>query len=285
MKSFKTLSFTNRCLFICGFSTIGLCHLSAGDLDPTPVAPDKSGYTLFNPTPVDQRRELSPDRPDATESPITVDAGAYVFEVSYFDWRRNDGDHSYTVMATNFKIGLTNDIDLQTVFDAYTWEDPKTGEGGEGFSDVQLRLKWNLWGNDEDGPALALFPFIKIPTGTELSNGEVEGGLIIPFSMPLTDRLGLGLMAEIDSVYNDDTRGQDLEFLHSAVLGYDVTDQLGAFIEYIGITGENTAYQTYAAGGLTFQINKDLVLDCGAQIGLNEHSEDLGVFAGFTKRF
>jgi len=32
---------------------------------------DKSGYHLFNPTPVELRRPLASDRPDGTESPIT----------------------------------------------------------------------------------------------------------------------------------------------------------------------------------------------------------------------
>ena len=104
-------------------------------------------------------------------------------------------------------------------------------------------------------------------------------------SVGLTERVGLGLMAEIDAVYDETADEFGIEFLHSAVLGIDLTDRLGAYTEYIGITGENTKYQSYAAGGFTFQISQDLILDWGAQVGLNENSEDLGVFGGFTKRF
>lgn len=276
-------------LFIASVGTVVFALATGFTVAGEPVAPvetappDKSQYHLFNPTPRELWRELSPDRPDATESPLTVDAGAYVIEASYFDWRHDNGDDSYTVMATNFKVGLTNDIDLQTVFDTYTWEDPKTGKGAEGFSDVQLRLKYNVWGNDGGSSAFAIFPFIKIPTGTELSNGEVEGGLILPFGTDLADGIGLGLMAEIDWVYGDEG-DYDTEFLHSAVLGFDLTDQLGMFTEYIGIAGP-APYQAYFAGGFTLGLNDDFVLDCGTQVGLNDNSEDLGVFAGFTKRF
>lgn len=245
---------------------------------------DKSDYNLFNPTPRELWRDLSPDRPDATESPHTVDAGAWVIEASFFDWRRDGGDDSYTIMSTNLKLGLTNSTDLQFVFDTFTWEDPATGKGAEGFGDVQLRLKQNLWGNDGGDTAFAIFPFIKIPTGTNLSNGEVEGGLILPFGMDLADGIGLGLMAEIDAVYNDATFDHDVEFLHSAVLGFDITENVGLFTEYIGITGPS-AYQAYFAGGFTLSLNEDTVLDCGTQVGLNGPAEDLGVFAGFTKRF
>lgn len=240
-------------------------------------------YTLFHPTPREQWRDLSPDRPDTTESPITVDAGAWVVEASFFDWRRDKGDHSYTVMATNLKVGLTDRIDFQTVFDAYTWQDPATGAGSEGFSDITLRLKYNLWGNEGGKTGFALFPFLKIPTDTAISNGEVEGGLILPYSVDLTDGIGLGLMAEFDAVH-DGVNSYDLEFVHSAVLGFDLTERLGLFTEYVGVVGP-TPYQAYASTGLTFAVHSDFVLDTGVQIGLNDAAEDIGVFAGFTKRF
>ena len=39
-------------------------------------SPDKSGYTLFNPTPEEYMREISPDRPDKTEQPVHRGRGA-----------------------------------------------------------------------------------------------------------------------------------------------------------------------------------------------------------------
>ncbi|MDF1740193.1 MAG: transporter [Verrucomicrobiales bacterium] len=261
--------------------------VSAGDHESKNAASysgttDKTGYTLFNPTPRELWRELSPDRPDATESPLTVDAGAYVIEASFFDWRHDGGDDTYTFMSTNFKVGLTNRIDLQTVFDTYAFENG--ANNADGFGDVQFRLKYNVWGKDDGGSAFAIFPFVKVPTGTELSNGKFEGGLILPFSMDLNDRVGLGIMGEIDYVYDDVANDYDVEFLHSVVLGFDLTAQIGLFTEYIGITGPSP-YQAYAAGGLTFSISEDLVFDCGTQLGLNSDSEEIGAFCGFTKRF
>ncbi|MDX2057383.1 MAG: hypothetical protein SFV24_06245, partial [Gemmatimonadales bacterium] len=42
---------------------------------PAPAPAAKPRFTLFNPTPWAQARELSTDRPDMTESPYTVPAG------------------------------------------------------------------------------------------------------------------------------------------------------------------------------------------------------------------
>ncbi|HTL78180.1 MAG TPA: hypothetical protein VL136_02145, partial [Candidatus Babeliales bacterium] len=49
------------------------------DPSPTPT-PDKSHYTLFNPTPIDLRRPYNTDRPSKTDSPYTVDAGVFQVE-------------------------------------------------------------------------------------------------------------------------------------------------------------------------------------------------------------
>ena len=54
---------------------------------------DKSGYNLFNPVPENMMRELSPDRPDQTESAYTVDAGHYQLEMDFvnFTYDKTDG--------------------------------------------------------------------------------------------------------------------------------------------------------------------------------------------------
>ena len=237
----------------------------------------KDHYHLFNPTPDALLRDLSPDRPDATESPITVDAGRFALEMSLFDYRRDGGVESTTWGAINFKAGLTANTDLQTVFNLYDG----TEGGPDGFGDVTLRLKHNIWGNDGGSTAFAVMPFIKIPTG-ELSNDEWEGGLILPFAMELSDTVGLGLMAEIDYLHNGSD--YEFEFLHTAVLGVSLTKTIGAYAEYIGIWQED-AYEAYAAGGMNYAVSDDLILDFGIQAGLNSDSEDLGFFTGFTKRF
>lgn len=137
---------------------------------------DKSGYNLFNPTPRQQWRPMSSDRPDVTESPITVDAGAMQAEMSFVDVITADGDRTVKAMATNYKFGITNNMDLQVVFDPYV-----SAQNGpldsDGFGLTQLRWKINLWDNDDGGSALGVLPFIQAPTAADgLGSDEVEGG-------------------------------------------------------------------------------------------------------------
>jgi hypothetical protein len=43
-------------------------------------APDKAGYTLFDPTPDDQMRAFCTDRPPKANAACTVDAGHFQYE-------------------------------------------------------------------------------------------------------------------------------------------------------------------------------------------------------------
>lgn len=263
------------------------------------IAADKSGYHLFNPTPRHLMRDLSADRPDVTESPITVDAGHVQIELSFVDYRRDDRNsdstkvEAWTFGATNIKIGLLNNVDIQFVFDAYVNEDTDdeaagTSSSAQGFNDTQIRLKINLWGNDGGETAFGLMPFIQLPTGSdELSSDHVEGGLIVPFATELGDGWGLGLMAEIDWVFDEGDDDYDTEFVHTAVVGHEIVDPLHGYLEYIGIVSSDgdSDYQALIGTGLTYGLSADLVLDVGANFGLTRAAEDVNVFAGVTVRF
>lgn len=256
---------------------------------------DKSGYWLFNPTPRELMREMSADRPDGTESPITVDAGHVQVEASFLDYTYNDdGDertNAYTVMDTNVKFGLTNNMDLQVIFGAYGEEKttvPGPDERLSGFSDVTLRLKVNLWGNEgESKTAFGIMPFITIPTGTELSTEEAEGGFIAMLGWDAGENWSLGFMAEIDAVHDADEDNHDVEFVHTAVLGVDVFGPVGAYFEYIGVNSSDSGsqYQAFFSTGLTYAINDDAVLDIGTRLGLTDASDDMVAFTGITFRF
>ena len=266
---------------------------AAQDDDAPPIgeevvdSPDKSGYTLFNPTPRELWRPMSADRPDFTESPITVDAGAVQVELSVIDYARNGDQNAMSVAPFNIKLGLLNNVDLQFVMDPYVNSDDGMSTN-QGISDIQFRLKINLWGNDGGETALGIMPFITIPTGSDgISSDHVEGGCIFPFAMDLTDSIGLGLMFETDFVYDEQDSGLDTEFIGTGVLGFDLTDALGVYVEGIAIesTDSDVAFRGILGCGATYLITDDVVLDAGVNIGLVGDGDDVNIFTGITFRF
>ena len=74
--------------------------------------------------------------------------------------------------------------------DSYVRERTRVSPGPatttDGFGDITTRLKVNLWGNDGGRTALAIMPFLKVPTASDgLGNDVVEGGIIVPFAFEL----------------------------------------------------------------------------------------------------
>jgi hypothetical protein len=251
----------------------------------TSAAADKAGYTLFNPTPRDQLRDLAPDRPDTTESPYTIDAGHVQLELSFAEWGKGDGAEELNVLPFNVKVGLTNFADLQLVFAPFN-RLRTVGRTDEGAADAQVRLKVNLWGNDGGDTALAVMPFVTIPTGADaFTAGAAEGGIIVPLALSLPAEFKLTVMAEVDFV-RDGTGGRDTLLVHTASLDRDLTDKLGAYVEYVGIVDldGDQKYEAYADVGFTYSLTDDLQLDAGVNVGLTAPAEDLRVFVGMTVR-
>jgi Putative MetA-pathway of phenol degradation len=274
---------------VAGVMAIGGLPLPPSAAVPPPA--DKSQYTLFNPTPRELMREMSTDRPDTTESPYTVDAGHLQLELSFAEYRHDwegDDTRGWAVAPLNLKLGLLHNVDLQLLFDPYLIEDVEHAERVEGHGDFQTRLKINLWGNDGGDTALALMPFLKYPIGDdEVSNGKVEGGLIVPLGVSLPDDWSLGLMAEFDAVYDEEDDGYDLDFVHTATVSHAIAGELGGYLEYIGAvgTGVLTDYRALASAGLTYRLRPEVQLDGGVRLGLTDAAEDVALFSGISVRF
>lgn len=269
-------------------------------------ADEKWQYHLFRPTPRHLMRELATDRPDVTESPYTVDAGHFQAELSFIEYVRDDGGDFSEVayLPANLKLGLANNIDVQFVVTPLIDQEVDVnrfglgGQGESGFGPTQVRLKWNLWGNDGGPPprglperlkesALAIMPYVQLPTGEEELGftDKVEWGVIVPFAVPLDEDYSLGVMAEIDFLRDDD---DDLAvaFVHTASVSRGLGGNLGGFAEYVGVatTEDSTGYAASLGVGLTYGLGADAQLDAGINVGLNEEAEDFRFFTGLSFR-
>ena len=264
-------------------------------------AADKGQYNLLNPTPREQMREMSTDRPDKTESPYTVDAGHYQIEMDVFTYavdRYNGipGDHRSEALAIapiNLKAGLLNNVDLQLIVQPYVSlrehnMAARDVDERRGFGDVIARLKVNLWGNDGGPTAFALMPYVKLPTNTDhVGNSSVEGGLIVPLAVALPQDFDLGLMTQLDIVRDDFGDGHHAEFVNTVTLGHRIVGDLSGFVEFFSSVSMESGSEwigTFDAG-LTYMLTDDIQLDAGVFVGLTRSADDINPFLGVSWRF
>ena len=240
---------------------------------------DKSHDHLFHPTPRKHMREMSTDRPDTTESPISVDAGHFQLETEVVTMERDEGSTDRTLGSLNLKLGLASWSDIQAVFDVF-----EQSGGDNGTGDFTLRNKINLWGNDGGGSAMAVMPFVAIPVG-HMGSGFVEGGLILPFGFEGPGGWEFGTMLEVDVARRPYTYGMD--FVATATAGHDIWRTLAGFAEIANVTPTDAAKHTEvsANSGLVLAVTDDFRLDGGTRVGLSAAAPDLGLFLGGSGRY
>src|SRR5215469_15770366 len=177
-------------VFVC-FAGLAIGDPMSADPSPTPT-PDKSQYTVFNPTPIDLRRPYNTDRPSKTDSPYTVDAGVFQIESDVLNWtldyQAGVPTRTWIVSNTNFKLGLTNWMDFQVFPQFYVntrTSGPAFGKPVEhdGLGDTTVRLKINLRGNDGGKLVIGFLSSVTIPPNTGDTGNDVwEPGFGFPLN-------------------------------------------------------------------------------------------------------
>ena len=265
---------------------------------------DKSRYSFFDPTPDRLLRDLTTDRPDTTESPFTVDAGRVQIETNLFGFSRSrpdvDGTRTDTFEfgTTNIRFGLTSSTELNLVWQPYgvvrtRQSDPVAVFRSSGIGGLDVRGKINLWGNDTfekpGSTALALLPFITIPTDRRngISPEFVEGGIIVPYAIKLSEKFGLGLNVGALRTKPEADAGYHTEYLASASLAYEWSGKVGTYYEIAGRFGTKDPRGDVVnlGTGITFKIDKNTQLDAGVNIGVTSAADRINPFFGLTRRF
>jgi len=270
---------------------------------PSFAEPGSGPYNLFNPTPANLLRDFNTDRPSITEGPLTVDPGHLQTESDFVNFTRSKPDPDGTVTTTtqyagtNFRLGLTGSLELNFILQPYTTirtrtTDLTTKTWMAGIDTAQLRAKYNFWGNDTyknpGDTAFGIIPFVNIPTAHNgVSQDHVDGGLIFPFLLKITDKVDLNVMTEFDYIKNEITSGYHFEYVNSGALSYQLTDKLGTYIEVATRFGNESPFGgiVVAGGGFTYKLADNLQADLAMNVGLTRAADRINVLAGISRRY
>jgi hypothetical protein len=256
---------------------------------------DKSSYWLFHPTPQSDMRELSTDRPDKTESPYTVDAGHFQIETDLAFVTSDKSDQgirttSTSFVASNLKVGLTNNIDLQAIISPSISQRTETPSGTDrvyGRGDTLIRVKFNLIGNDSGDWALGVMPFVQLPSHTnELGSDRVEGGVILPVAIGLPGDWDLGTMAQFNWAKNSQDDQMHGEYVGTVTVGHEIWGDLAGYLEFFSQHSDESGAKWIATidTGLTYGATPNVQLDMGVNVGVTDAADDLNPFVGISAR-
>jgi hypothetical protein len=231
------------------------------------AGPSQKGHHLFDPTPKDEMREFSIDRPDVTESPITVDAGHFQLEADLVKWtldNRGKGPTTVSFMNGLYKMGLSHSWDLHVGVELYNLYQDSEGKTVEkGYGNTTIRLKHNFWGNDGGSKtALGMIPYI-----TFTKDNETIYGVGLPFSYGLSDKLDLGAQAQFDFLPAGEER--EVSYFQTIVLGGALIGPLDFYVEGVATFYQQEKFYS-ANGGLIYNVSDNVKIDIATNIGMND---------------
>jgi hypothetical protein len=248
---------------------------------------------LATPVWADDGSVICPDRPGKGTSACTVDAGRWQLELGLYDgsFQRRAGTTTDTTSAgaALLKYGVSDSFDIEAgmaLYQSVRVHDAGGTQTQDGIGDLYLHGKWNPGGG---ALAIVLDPYIKLPTaGGGLSNGAVEGGLVVPLSYDLGGGWSLAATPEADLLRDGAGGGYHWNAVTVVGLGRSFDDGLS-------LGAEVWTAQNFDPSGNSHQYSfdldaawlagKDTQLDAGINAGLNRATPDLEIYAGVSRRF
>jgi Putative MetA-pathway of phenol degradation len=260
--------------------------------------PDKSRYTLFNPTPDSELRDFSPDRPAKSTGPTTVDAGRVLLETEAinYSYQKTGTVKTITWVGPNpqLRAGITNWLEFSANIAPWTQVTTKDASDGSktrlsGPSDLFLRAKANLWGNEGGKTAFALSPFIKLGTAPEgIGNQATEGGIAALYTLELAKNLQLSLNSEVDYLKNNDDNRYHYQYVNIIGLSREIVKDVTLTAELwsqVNVDPSGTVKQYSFDTAIAWNVRPNVQLDLGANFGLNRDTPAIQLYAGIAQRF
>jgi len=269
--------------------------------EPANVSTPDPDFSLFNPVPADKLRDLSTDRPGKSHSAITVDFGHFQIESDFLNYTydpHGSGDvttRAYSVGTPIIKLGVTNWMDVElglALFNSLRQSGGGSSNGAaimaQGFGDTLLGAKINAFGNDGGDKSLAFLPFLKLPTAASgLGNGHAEFTFNVPYTIALkpwslTVEPNFGVLRNSD---NTDYRGDYglIVNLSRPVFMKELTAAVELAVD--ASTERIAATKLSFDPSLQYLVNKNLQLDLGAYLGLNNATPRYNPYIGVSYRF
>lgn len=231
--------------------------------------------------------ELITDRPDQTESAVTVGAGRLQIETGFlYQYDKNNGltQEDFVYNSSLLRLGLLNNMELRLGFELGD-KRVKNTNNEQSITDnfwapVTLGLKTEITEQKGLLPEMAILTtFILNDLGDESFSGMYTGfDFRLAAAHQISDNFGLG--------YNFGTEWSGGApapiYFYSVAAGFSLTPSLGYFIEPYGYISPTGPPEHMLDSGVTLLILNNLQFDLGGGIGLSEAAPDYFIITGLS---
>ena len=219
------------------------------------------------------------DRPDFTESGVTVPVGALQFEGGA-TYSSLGGDFSEFVAGEALlRWGVRDRVEVRIGAPSYV--SLSNGETHSGFGDGSIGAKLQL-GPVGDGWDLATIATVSMPIGDdEFSSGELDPSLILTTGRPLGETVGIG--GQVTAAWPTEGDDREFEWGGTLVLASDLSPKMGAFLELAITVPESGTAPIVGHTGVVYGVSNTFQIDLHVGIGLSDTAPDAFVGVGLAR--
>jgi hypothetical protein len=231
-----------------------------------------------------QVEKIDADRPDQTESAITVPKNYFQAEFGFS--KENISGRNYDLIHPTvlLKYGLKKfDFRLEVTCKSsyeHLIPDPKWTTG---IDPVEIGFRAALWEEKKLLPKTSFILSLGIPA---LASESFKSDHLIPsfrFALQnsITENIGIGynIGAEWDGFTSTPS------WLYTLSPGFNIGEKWYAYIEAFGFIRKNETPQHNIDGGIAYYISRDIKIDVSGGFGITKTAPDNYVSIGFSFRF
>ena len=215
------------------------------------------------------------DRPDFTESPVSVSPGTIQIELgaTAFDY---DAGSLWNAGETLVRYGLFNKVEMRLQLpSAIGGDDLDSGLSDSGFG-VKIEL-----GSFAQRVEMALIASTTLPTGADdFTSDAVDPGLILAAGMMLNDRVSLG--SQLSASFDEQGDERVLNSGFTIVSGFPLSSSVGGFTELAFDFPDGLDTQVAFHTGLVLAFDSRSQLDIHGGFGLTDNTPDSFLGIGFS---
>lgn len=223
-------------------------------------------------------QEIVTDRPDQTESSVTVGKNNFQIEsgLSFLNNSNNSGSSFFGPSAL-VRYGVSNGIELRFFAQHETTKIVLEGETRKfsGINDLEIGAKFQIFKKSHVNTEIAFLSHVILPTANDNVSINSFGTINkIAISHTISNKVGLGYNVGFDHVEK-----QSL-LTYSLVIGIALSKNTGFYVESYGNLGESNNFESNFDTGFTYLVNNNFQLDVSYGVGLNNDMNYLS--AGFS---
>jgi len=232
---------------------------------------------------------LVTDRPDATESAMTVGDGTLQIETGliFEDYVSSSIDYTqqdYHIATTLFRYGIGTDFELRLhgKIQSRTIESFNNLKIYSGLANISIGMKYQFYQSADGETNGAVLATAILPVGSsEFSSSSIEPALLIALSEDLSELFSIG--TNFGGIYLNDE--SELTYLYSLALGIGITEKIGGFVELFGGIKSSISPEHFLDGGFTYLVNNDIQFDLSAGTRIFFEDTNWFVNSGVSIRF